>query len=78
MPKKQNYKYMQCARKMPPLYHTIPGEKFDIRKSRVVWWLVKQPEIMQKLFDVASSHKLIEYDVATKKWKGVNFIDDDD
>ena len=58
--------------------HTIPGEKFDIRKSRVVWWLIKQPEIMQKLFDVASSHKLIEYDVATKKWKGVDFIDDDD
>lgn len=69
---------MQCARKMPPLYHTMPGEKFDIRKSHVVKWLIREPDIMQKIFDIASSQKLIKYDVTTKKWKGVDFINDDD
>lgn len=32
MRKQNTSKKLNCIRKMPPLYHTIPGEDFDIKK----------------------------------------------
>lgn len=32
---------VNAAKKMPPLFHKLPNEDFDYRKSRTLWWLVK-------------------------------------
>lgn len=62
---------------MPPLYHHLPNQDFDIRKSEVVKWLIQQPEILQKVFDFAANrspkNKLIEYNTKTGQWQGVDF-----
>ena len=36
--------FLEIAKSMPPLYHTLPNQKFDIEKSEAVKWLMKQPE----------------------------------
>lgn len=73
-------KNLEAAKMMPPLYHTIPGEAFDIKKSEVVKWLLEQPEIMQFVMDRVSSRgetsKLIVYDRGTGKWQGVDYNGD--
>lgn len=70
MAKKLNYDFLECARKMPPLRHIISGS-FDITQSEVAKWLTAQPDIMQKIFDMATNHKVISYDPKQKTWKGV-------
>lgn len=70
-------KLLEVAKKMPPLYHTLPGEEFDIYKSEAVKWLVSQPEIMQYVFQRIGSAggggKFITYDKTTGKWQGVDY-----
>ncbi|MHC1723197.1 MAG: hypothetical protein AB9836_08345 [Aminipila sp.] len=73
--KKLNYDFLNCAKKMPPLYHTLPEEKFDIKKSEVVKWLLQQPELMQKLFNMAANNKTIRCNAKTGKWQGVDYED---
>ena len=62
---------------MPPLYHQLPNQDFDIRKSEVVKWLIQQPEILQKVFDFAANrspkNKLVEYNSQTGQWQGIDF-----
>lgn len=77
MSKTINYDFLNCIKKMPPLSHKVSGEDFDIRKSRVVWWIIKQPDVLQKLFDIAHNRNLIRYDKKTGKWVGVEFEADD-
>lgn len=64
-----------CAKDMPPLRHSAPGEPFDIEDSEVARWLCSQPSIMQYVFDKVSScgkgMRFIEYDPATGLWEGV-------
>ncbi len=62
---------------MPPLYHTIPGEKFDIRKSRVIWWLTKQPDILNWLWNNISQSGMVTYNPETGKWQGVDYEPDE-
>lgn len=62
---------------MPPLYHTIPGEKFDIRKSRVIWWLTKQPDILNWLWNNISQSGMVAYNPETGKWQGVDYEPDE-
>lgn len=69
---KIDYKFLDCAKRMPALYNKLPDEQYDIRKSEVISWLIKQPEIQSKIFDMAKAQKVIEYDKNTKKWKGIN------
>nr|DAQ41937.1 MAG TPA: hypothetical protein [Caudoviricetes sp.] len=58
---------------MPPLYHSIPGEKFDIRKSRTLWWLIKQPEILNYVWNNIKQSGFVKYDSVTGKWTGIDF-----
>ena len=62
---------------MPPLYHQLPNQDFDIRKSEVVKWLIQQPGILQKVFDFAANrspkNKLVEYNSQTGQWQGIDF-----
>lgn len=71
MPRKVNNDYLNCARKMPRLKHTV-GSKFDIRTSEVVKWLLNQPDIMQKVFNFAMNGGVIVYDPDTGEWRGVD------
>ena len=66
-------KLISVARKMPPLYHSIPGEKFDIRKSRTLWWLIKQPEILNYVWNNIKQSGFVKYDSVTGKWTGIDF-----
>ena len=50
-----------------------PGEDFDIRKSRTLWWLIKQPEVLNYVWNIIQSSKAIIYDQDIGKWKGVDF-----
>lgn len=74
--KKQN-KNLLVVKNMPPLYHTLPGQKFDVRKSEVVRWLIEKDEILQLLFGTvvnqSGSKKLVEYNPSTGKWQGVDY-----
>ena len=69
--KKLDYKFLECARKMPPLQH-VKSKPFDITQSEVAKWLASQPDIMQKIFDVAANHHVIAYDVKTQTWRGAD------
>lgn len=70
-------KFLEIGRKMPPLYHKLPNEEFDIEKSEVVQWLIQQPETKQFIYDRIMNRskalKPIEYDSHTGKWKGVDY-----
>lgn len=41
---------VNAAKRMPPLFHKLPNEDFDYRKSRTLWWLVKQPEVLKYIW----------------------------
>ena len=56
---------------MPPLFHTLPGEEFDIQRSEVVRWLLRQPEIQRWIFDIVRGRRLIQFDPENGTWSGV-------
>ncbi len=64
---------VDIAKNMPPLYHKQPGIEFDIRKSRTLWWLVKQPEVLNHIWNIVKQSGAIKYDPVTGKWQGVDF-----
>lgn len=73
MAKKINYDFLKCARYMPALSNSKEKDNFDIKKSEAAKWLVSQPEVMQKVFDLARYHGLIEYNPGKKTWQGVDY-----
>lgn len=74
---KLELEFLEHAKKMPPLYHTLPGEDFDMSKSEVANWLIKQPLALHVLFqlikNVSCKNHAIEYDSNTGKWQGVDY-----
>ena len=68
------YKIVRC---MPPLYHKLPGEEFDIRKSRIIWWLTKQPEMLEYVWNRIKQSGAVKYDPKTGKWQGVDVQEED-
>lgn len=74
--KKPQDKRLLVAGNMPPLYHTFPGEKFDIKKSEVLKWISKRPGLLLYVFDKLIQSGQIEYDSKSKKWKGVDYDGD--
>lgn len=79
MTEKNISKNLKCVKLMPPLKHSIPGEKFDITNSEVVKWLVQQPDVMAWVFDHINNMQrngeelLIKYDATTRTWQGVDY-----
>lgn len=61
---------------MPPLYHTLPNQEYDARKSEVVKWLAKNPALIEHLFTVVSNSKDVFYNPETGKWQGVDWEGD--
>lgn len=66
-----NYDFLECAKNMPPLRHSGEGN-FDVNKSEAAKWIASQPEVMQKIFDMAARKKFILYDPLTQTWKGAD------
>jgi hypothetical protein len=63
---------IRAAAKMPPLRHyPIEGGPFNISKSEVVAWLMKQPELQQELFNLAKRAGAIAFDPQSGCWCGV-------
>lgn len=73
---KKRSKKIEVGKKLPPSYHTLPGEEFDIQKSEVVNWLIKQPEILSYIWDQFKQSGYVEYDPETSLWTGVDFDGD--
>jgi hypothetical protein len=69
---KQRTHKFDVAAGMPPLRHTLPGERFDVDHSEVLCWLVSQSSIRQYVFDKARGLGLIVYDAETGTWAGVD------
>lgn len=74
--KKVRSKKLLVARNMPPLYHTIPKQSFDITQSEVLKWLVAQPEILNYIWDNIKNSNDVYYDSNTGKWQGIDFEGD--
>lgn len=64
---------MIAARKMPPLQHFKPGERFDIMQSAAAAWLCEQPEIRQWVWNTVKADGSVVLDLETHTWRGVNF-----
>lgn len=73
MAKKMKYDFLECVKKMLPLKHSIVGKTFNISESEAAAWIASQPEVMQKVFDTARYHGVIEYDPDMGEWRGVDY-----
>lgn len=47
---------------MPPVYHKLPNEEYDPKKSEAIQWMIQQPEILEYLWDHVKQSKFVEYD----------------
>jgi hypothetical protein len=70
---KSRSRKLNIARKLPPSYHTIPGQEFDIKKSEVMKWLIDQPDILNYLWNNIKQSGDVEYDSETGIWTGVDY-----
>lgn len=71
--KNSRSKLLEAARKMPPLYHTLPNGYFDIQKSEVIKWLITQPEILNYIWNNLKNSGVLVYNSETGRWKGVDY-----
>ena len=72
--KKIDYSFLDPAKKMPPLKHKF-GKEFDVNNSDVITWLINQPKIKQKIFDMANQHGVIVFNPETRTWQGCDYED---
>ncbi|MEG1433852.1 hypothetical protein [Eubacterium sp.] len=71
--KHKRSKKLSIGRKMPPRYHKLPGEDYDIKKSEVIRWLIQCPDILEYVWDQFKQSGDIEYNPETGKWQGVDY-----
>lgn len=76
MPKRNRAKILNAVMTMPPLYHSIPERPFDIKNSEVVKWLIKQPEILNYVWNNIKNSGAVVFNPETKKWNGVDYDPD--
>nr|DAS24626.1 MAG TPA: hypothetical protein [Caudoviricetes sp.] len=72
---KRRSEKLLVAKTMPPLYHTLPGEKFDGDRSQVYAWIKNQPDLMNWFWRQLASAGYIVYNPETGQWKGVDYDD---
>lgn len=74
--KKRKYSVnLDAGKKMPPLYHTLPGQDFDYDKSEVLNWIANQPEMLNFVREQLKSAGYIVYNPETGQWTGVDYHD---
>lgn len=71
---------LDVARKMPPLHHKFPEEEFDWKKSEVIKWLIRQPEILdyiwQSVCNKGEASRLVKFNADSRTWQGVDYDGD--
>lgn len=70
--KKYSIKF-DVAKTMPPLYHTLPGQEFEVEKSEVYRWISQQPDFLEYIHQTLRQAGYITYDPETGKWTGVDY-----
>jgi hypothetical protein len=70
-------KQLDVGRKLPPSFHKMPDQTFDIKKSEVAKWLINQPEILNFVVEIMKKSEAIVYDKETGKWQGVDWEDEE-
>jgi len=63
---------IDVASNLPPLYHKLPGEEYNPKKSEVIQWLIQRPSILEFLWDHVKQSGLVVYNQATGKWQGID------
>ena len=71
MTRRKRSKRLEVAKKMPELYHTLPGERYYPENSEVLEWLGEQHEMMEWLFEQLRNAGYVEYDKKTGRWSGI-------
>lgn len=72
--KKKTYSVnLDIGKKMPPLYHTLPGQDFWYSDSEVLKWIAKQPTLLNFVMDQLKTAGYITYDRETGKWTGIDY-----
>lgn len=71
-------KQLEVGRKLPPSYHKLPGQDFDLKKSEAVKWLIDQPEVLNFVMDIMNKSEAIVYDKVTGKWQGIDYREDEE
>ncbi|MGE4272084.1 MAG: hypothetical protein AB7E31_04340 [Desulfitobacterium sp.] len=69
---KKRSKKLDVGRNLPPLYHKLPGQEYDVKKSEVVKWLIQRPSILEFLWDQFKQSGDIFYNPDTGKWQGID------
>jgi hypothetical protein len=65
---------LQRASEMPPLSHWLgKDQSFSITRSEAAKWLAAQPEILQFVFNSMKNAGVIEFDLESRSWRGVNY-----
>ena len=65
---------LNVCSEMPPLYHKLPGQDFCLEKSEVWKWIISNHEVQSFLLDKIAQSGLIEYNNATGKWTGRDYV----
>ncbi|TLQ04734.1 hypothetical protein FEZ48_13315 [Marinilactibacillus psychrotolerans] len=71
--KNKKSKNLEVLKNMPPMYHTLPGEEFDLHKSEVIEWALNQPDLLNWFYSRLVSSRNIEYNREMKYWVGVDY-----
>lgn len=69
-------KVFEMAKSMPPLYHSIPDEDFDIQKSEVMKWIMQNSITWDYVWNNIKQSGAIIYNPDTGKWQGVDYDGD--
>lgn len=77
MSKGKRSKKLMVVRNLPPSYHRIPGEDYNVKESEVIKWLIQRPSILEYLWDQCKQSKDIVYSPRTGKWQGVDYKEDE-
>lgn len=68
-------KSWNCLKEMPPLYNTLPNEKYDLKKSEIINLIIKHPELLSWIVSKAKYDGLIVFDKSTGKYQGCDYDD---
>ncbi len=72
-------KRFEVVKKMPPLRHKS-GDGYNPEESEVIDWLIKQPDILNYIFDAVRGNgrreSPIVFNPEAGTWQGVDYHDD--
>lgn len=68
---KKRSKRLDVLRAMPPLHHSFPDRPFNVFESEALRWVLKQPDLLNYLWDTVTRTGYIVYNHDTGTWQGV-------